>query len=1699
MGSWLNAPSQPQPFSPPTTNAQPPNQIDSLFQHLSSSSPSESSHQQQPSSSTQSATDFSDSLSTSPPMAVSDEQVSTPTSNADRQSALLSLLGGAPSAPVVPGPQQTQPQQMPTPPGSSQRSGASPTHNETQGKILLEQLMSGNQPRSNYSESQRGSIPDNSSPPYAIAHHDHEYRPYNQQDLAIEIARGPQASNASTQQPYQISPTIPPPPQPMNQPPSPPKSMFDFVSPFDALSASSTSTKKRTGPAGSNTTSGNEDSSWSVVSDPKRQSVDNLLETLTRPQVLQTSAEPFDPYGSPGDYAQAEVLGRVPPPPLPPKPTVNRQASPPRSPPKPQAQRPRVMDSPASQHSQLGSYSGQNGHGGNNRTKESSPGPGNRGSMRGKKNKNANSPVPQAQTIVFDVSQPLDEIQASRDYVKSTAIALVRQDSVFLPGTTIGATHWVAYAMTRGRIRVISRSSGDRTLLQLPPVFATNASVIDMAVYGNRLAGVTSDGGFVVWELPDVITDDVPGQLLLCVAPPSNSQEPLQFVKWHPKEPDTLAVASESQIYLIDLVNTHALRGQTLPQSDLHHIGTLFHLASALVAFDFDVLRYALATITVDSTLTLWNTQDLLPYTTHKVRGEDIPSSLTFVDGGIVVGRKNGTIFQLLSTTTKAVLSTVKFVNGAHDDPDMFGHVSYDSRIQTLWVANCRRESMIAIRMNVEPFTSGGEDAHRAFFDQIVEFPGPKPTIHFVILTAESDPTGDESYAACVAAKVPPGELALVAFSVHSSGVDQILIRREWFDSALASTQLKYPQYTLSQMTPQATEPIPSKPQRPQVANAQSASQLPQAASNIHARARSPPSAEEIEADSNRDESRTETKGKGSKGKNVNWHDNGNKNTKSNDSGIINESTLGQALTKEIKKTEDNLHNRITRLLTREMDKQNQRFEEARANEQEQDFARQETILKLISTELTRNTTRVVEVAVKAEVQNSVLPALENITKNEVKAALNDQVGRGLVDYISQSLPGEIEKLLMRPDISSHFSHLLSANLTPLIERHVKDAIQKTLIPVYSQQSSAMHQDLIRDLRSEMHSFKSELTGWQNESLRSQENSIRDLERTIRALSDQVKYLSMNQPSGLLHHIQPSSQTHNSPGSGVSSNQPPSHLRQQNLPPSNMPPSATSQVSSSFSSNFQPQGPPPVQPQWFPTPIAAPQASHPATILQPPPQADRSPPIKSDQWDEIYLSVLHTQDISKLRELLARTNPELIMPLNSQPLVSQAVILTLVHRLSAAVGETSPSEESFKTSLWWLQRSVTMLRPEDKLITDFIPRVIPNVQVLLNTTKQRLAIPIPGAPPTLDIARAISDVQETLRRKVMPVMSRFGTVGTPLTAISNSFELRWSSRSVVFHYNGEFSLPSQHIFTQHETPLSSREDVCADDVVISVITPEWENRSGKPVNLKAEKGVEIMMRLQTQIAPQDFPRPGAFDGKKNLFSFQQYGFPAKEVMIIADPVARLTSVPTSLLQALVQGQMNIRQMIEDGASDALNMLNFFVQAEPRRKGSDYKMSPLKLFTGYFQSVRPGIQRIVLNVDVGVGAVLPQQTLEQTCASVLGLQDRRGLLDLRDRELQKLRQFLKGVKVTVQTGNRRREKSIRDFIPDVGKEEFDKDGRTCTVSEHYARTHRMTIPPRMPGVRLGNHELIPIHICTVVTQLYKVQWNDKVCMTGTAAA
>ena len=550
-----------------------------------------------------------------------------------------------------------------------------------------------------------------------------------------------------------------------------------------------------------------------------------------------------------------------------------------------------------------------------------------------------------------------------------------------------------------------------------------------------------------------------------------------------------------------------------------------------LVAFEFDIGHSAIATITNDSTLSLWNIRDRKPFWSSVIRGDDPPSSITFVDGGVVIGRKQGTVFQLLPNKSNNILSTIKFVSGFADDPEMFGHANYDSRIHTLWVANNRRDSMIAFKLGFEASSPGRGNDMRPYFEQVLEFTGPKPTIHFVILTADADPRGEEAHAACVAAKVPPGELALVAFSVHSSGVDQVLIRKEGFDGALATSVAKFPSapHLLQGPTPESR--IQQRQQAihtPPISLVQPVASVAQSSIPPGPRIRTPLSAEEVEAEI-RDEGRpSDSRGRG-RGKNVGWREKEAKEpvAKPAETASSSETQIGMVMSKEIKKMEENLYTRIGRLVGKELDKQrkspqppltqglemltcmiiDQRLEDVRVSEQQADIARQEKLLKLISNELTKNTTRVVEMAVKAEVQNSVLPSLENITKNEVKAVLNGQIAKGLGDSMShvcclfevcaphniddlvifQALPNEIERLLLRPDVSNHVARTFSSAITPIIERHVKEAINKTLIPAYTAQSSSMHQELSREIHAEMLNIKKEVIAWQSEALRGQE------------------------------------------------------------------------------------------------------------------------------------------------------------------------------------------------------------------------------------------------------------------------------------------------------------------------------------------------------------------------------------------------------------------------------------------------------------------------------------------------------------------------------------------------------------------------------------------------------------------------------------
>ncbi|KAG8820860.1 hypothetical protein FRC17_010001 [Serendipita sp. 399] len=1004
------------------------------------------------------------------------------------------------------------------------------------------------------------------------------------------------------------------------------------------------------------------------------------------------------------------------------------------------------------------------------------------------------------QSFNLDLSLPLAATSASSERLHITPIALLKLESIYVPGCTIGVSHWIAYAMTKGRVRLIARANGARALLKLPPTFSPNSSIVDLVTSGNRLAGVTSDGGFVVWEVPPMVDDDIPSLLLVSVPPsPTN---PYKSIKWHPSDPDVLALATTSEVHLINVQRLyHAHTGDSISQhilttSDAEILPAIPGAIGVppnrpdlnIAAFAFDPSHNALATISQEGTINLWSVGSQQPpsyqaqasYSQHlnyqepqllwsgKVSGEGAPSSLFFMDQsqGVIVGRKRNTIIQLVTPQSTNVQATVKFVFGngvfgsanptsnAHDDREFFAHLAYDPRIRCVWAASSHRASLMALRIAPPDLLAKPGVEAPLHFEQILDFPILHPTISLGILVSsdgneveemERGSSGMDGSGGAVVPTGPGGEMsmALVAYVIHAGGVDQVLIGKQDLETASQAALVKLPiqspvlpaqqprQDSPSLIPPPAppaavappsnSNPSPAnhpngprEPKKPSAAHTwydptpQSVFPPPPPAamptlspgrnfgpmdSNSPQRPRSPVSEVEGETPETAEASSSRPGEVGGGRKNrrgKKWGpgptafppDRGN--TSDVASGIATDASAG--ILREIQKVEDGIQSKLSTVIGKEFKDQ------------------------------------------------------------QVRQALDMQIVRGIGESMNQTLPNEIERLLLRPDVSNHVARTFSSAVTPLIERHVKDSITRTLIPAYQESTTEMYDHLYREINEEILNLKKEIVTWQSEALKGQEALLREMELSIRNLTDQVKSLN-SQRSVTPYHVQ----SHRSSPAPI-----PPHLRQQQgLGQIDKMASISSwQMSSGLKPdvpitsgvgaplNLPPNFPPhpslaPTVPQQ--TQYSAPQAgtSHTLQAPLPPIQAPQYRHDTPEDWEKIFLQAISNPDIRPLREVLAHCPADKVMPLNGPLLVGQSIVLSVIHKLAGCLADVETLDESISL-LWWLTRASQVLDAHDRIIHDYLDKMLPGIQDGLFRAIPRFS----NASPQYN--RQLSDLLQTL-------------------------------------------------------------------------------------------------------------------------------------------------------------------------------------------------------------------------------------------------------------------------------------------------------------------------------------------------------------------
>ncbi|KAG8942123.1 hypothetical protein FRC00_011997, partial [Tulasnella sp. 408] len=279
--------------------------------------------------------------------------------------------------------------------------------------------------------------------------------------------------------------------------------------------------------------------------------------------------------------------------------------------------------------------------------------------------------------------------------------------------------------------------------------------------------------------------------------------------------------------------------------------------------------------------------------------------------------------------------------------------------------------------------------------------------------------------------------------------------------------------------------------------------------------------------------------------------------------------------------------------------------------------------------------------------------------------------------------------------------------------------------------------------------------------------------------------------------------------------------------------------------------------------------------------------------------------------------------------------------------------------------------------------------------------------------------------------------------------------------------------------------------------------------------VWIIRKMQEQ-NPTVFTKKASYDGRKNLYSPIKYSFGDNAQFEVTDPTRRnpwririqfAAMINPASLDRHIQGQMSHDEMIlttlnacnvairmQPIEDHPFNARSFFTRNEYRDMGRG-----VELWRGYFQSVRPAIGRMMINLDISSAAFYKSGSLIKLCLEYLGRSpesDPTSVLTATrfdQRTKRDLLKFIRTLKVrTRRNGTETAERGIKD-LSDKGADALmfkKEDGGLTSVQAYFSQTTGRQL--RYPGlvcVQLSKIAWVPIELCEVVPgQFYKKTLN-----------
>ncbi|KAL5634279.1 hypothetical protein ACGC1H_006178 [Rhizoctonia solani] len=150
---------------------------------------------------------------------------------------------------------------------------------------------------------------------------------------------------------------------------------------------------------------------------------------------------------------------------------------------------------------------------------------------------------------------------------------------------------------------------------------------------------------------------------------------------------------------------------------------------------------------------------------------------------------------------------------------------------------------------------------------------------------------------------------------------------------------------------------------------------------------------------------------------------------------------------------------------------------------------------------------------------------------------------------------------------------------------------------------------------------------------------------------------------------------------------------------------------------------------------------------------------------------------------------------------------------------------------------------------------------------------------------------------------------------------------------------------------------------------------------------------------------------------------------------------------------------------------------------------IELWRGYFQSIRPGVRSLLLNIDTSTGARYAPGPMVNICHQILNNSNVRALLPgggLSDRDLLKLQRFLLGVRFLVlnkiNQGRGGRKPKVLKGITAQGASSIrftNQHGSEMTISEYFSTLGITLSHPEWVCVETASGAAYPIELCYII--------------------